>query len=101
MNPLFRIDFRIDFSISDSLKIVRKSVLIYETIIASHLSRTADDPVATNSERCGLFLSSSPSVRPPEHCFVMPSRVADGAKNEHICNFQGSNGADFFSSNFS
>ena len=32
MNPLFRIDF----SISDSLKIVRKSVLIYETIIADH-----------------------------------------------------------------
>ena len=31
MNPLFRIDF----SISDSLKIVRKSVLIYETIINS------------------------------------------------------------------
>ena len=31
MNPLFRIDF----SISDSLKIVRKSVLIYETIIES------------------------------------------------------------------
>lgn len=31
MNPLFRIDF----SISDSLKIVRKSVLIYETIIHS------------------------------------------------------------------
>ena len=31
MNPLFRIDF----SISDSLKIVRKSVLIYETIIVS------------------------------------------------------------------
>ena len=29
MNPLFRIDF----SISDSLKIVRKSVLIYDTII--------------------------------------------------------------------
>lgn len=29
MNPLFRIDF----SISDSLKIARKSVLIYETII--------------------------------------------------------------------
>ena len=55
MNPLFRIDFsisdslkivrksvlinplfRIDFSISDSLKIVRKSVLIYETIIEYH-----------------------------------------------------------------
>ena len=33
MNPLFRIDF----SISDSLKIVRKSVLIYETIINSAL----------------------------------------------------------------
>ena len=32
MNPLFRIDF----SISDSLKIVRKSVLIYETIIVVH-----------------------------------------------------------------
>ena len=31
MNPLFRIDF----SISDSLKIVRKSVLIYETIITN------------------------------------------------------------------
>ena len=31
MNPLFRIDF----SISDSLKIVRKSVLIYETIITA------------------------------------------------------------------
>ena len=29
MNPLFRIDF----SISDSLKTVRKNVLIYETII--------------------------------------------------------------------
>ena len=38
MNPLFRIDF----SISDSLKIVRKSVLIYETIIygARPLKRT-------------------------------------------------------------
>ena len=34
MNPLFRIDF----SISDSLKIVRKSVLIYETIIDSPLT---------------------------------------------------------------
>ena len=33
MNPLFRIDF----SISDSLKIVRKSVLIYETIIIEHI----------------------------------------------------------------
>ena len=35
MNPLFRIDF----SISDSLKIVRKSVLIYETIILEILQR--------------------------------------------------------------
>ena len=33
MNPLFRIDF----SISDSLKIVRKSVLIYETIIRGRI----------------------------------------------------------------
>ena len=40
MNPLFRIDF----SISDSLKIVRKSVLIYETIIlpAGAAGRTAE-----------------------------------------------------------
>ena len=40
MNPLFRIDF----SISDSLKIVRKSVLIYETIILClpELSRIRD-----------------------------------------------------------
>ena len=36
MNPLFRIDF----SISDSLKIVRKSVLIYDTIINSQISLT-------------------------------------------------------------
>ena len=35
MNPLFRIDF----SISDSLKIVRKSVLIYETIISFRICR--------------------------------------------------------------
>ena len=35
MNPLFRIDF----SISDSLKIVRKSVLIYETIIDGHRAK--------------------------------------------------------------
>ena len=35
MNPLFRIDF----SISDSLKIVRKSVLIYETIISLYLGK--------------------------------------------------------------
>lgn len=35
MNPLFRIDF----SISDSLKIVRKSVLIYETIIEMKVSK--------------------------------------------------------------
>ena len=34
MNPLFRIDF----SISDSLKIVRKSVLIYETIIMGYIA---------------------------------------------------------------
>ena len=39
MNPLFRIDF----SISDSLKIVRKSVLIYETIIVSIGKESADE----------------------------------------------------------
>ncbi|HIW58992.1 MAG TPA: hypothetical protein H9880_03700, partial [Candidatus Anaerobutyricum avicola] len=43
MNPLFRIDF----SISDSLKIVRKSVLIYETIIlaAAFLEEFIDEGV--------------------------------------------------------
>ena len=39
MNPLFRIDF----SISDSLKIVRKSVLIYETIIQLGTGKTEQD----------------------------------------------------------
>ena len=39
MNPLFRIDF----SISDSLKIVRKSVLIYETIITKHINDKMDE----------------------------------------------------------
>ena len=39
MNPLFHTDF----SISDSLKSVRKSVLIYETIIYDQLARTPDD----------------------------------------------------------
>ena len=39
MNPLFRIDF----SISDSLKIVRKSVLIYETIIGWYDQLGGDD----------------------------------------------------------
>ena len=38
MNPLFRIDF----SISDSLKIVRKSVLIYETIIGAIIFGVSD-----------------------------------------------------------
>ena len=38
MNPLFRIDF----SISDSLKIVRKSVLIYETIIIAGAAHTPE-----------------------------------------------------------
>ena len=42
MNPLFRIDF----SISDSLKIVRKSVLIYETIIFfDHCYNTYDTSI--------------------------------------------------------
>ena len=46
MNPLFRIDF----SISDSLKIVRKSVLIYETIILQlspiHFDEAIEDMLA-------------------------------------------------------
>ena len=46
MNPLFRIDF----SISDSLKIVRKSVLIYETIIIWQASRRLADTVIENKD---------------------------------------------------
>lgn len=38
MNPLFHTDF----SISDSLKSVRKSVLIYETIIVSATPKRGD-----------------------------------------------------------
>ena len=41
MNPLFHTEF----SISDSLKNVRKSVLIYETIIIAHAAAYVDDPV--------------------------------------------------------
>jgi len=44
MNPLFRIDF----SISDSLKIVRKSVLIYETIIFFRFHQVIDNPPLTD-----------------------------------------------------
>ena len=39
MNPFFRTDF----SISDSLKTVRKSVLIYETIIFNQYSEKQGD----------------------------------------------------------
>ena len=51
MNPLFRIDF----SISDSLKIVRKSVLIYETIIkkAAQLQECIDEVNTANWYLCG------------------------------------------------
>ena len=52
MNPLFRIDF----SISDSLKIVRKSVLIYDTIIECH-SR-----VFYMSVRCVIVVTHSDAV---------------------------------------
>ena len=45
MNPLFRIDF----SISDSLKIVRKSVLIYETIIGGGSGLCAGAGLTGNS----------------------------------------------------
>ena len=51
MNPLFRIDF----SISDSLKIVRKSVLIYETIIADHSDGNEQDLV-TELRKGSAFL---------------------------------------------
>ena len=48
MNPLFRIDF----SISDSLKIVRKSVLIYETII----SQASDSTLFLQKSRIPRFV---------------------------------------------
>ena len=54
MNPLFRIDF----SISDSLKIVRKSVLIYETIIElphGIVEETARQCIQMNSCRYKTF----------------------------------------------
>ena len=47
MNPLFRIDF----SISDSLKIVRKSVLIYETIIGAGFGTGMDSPKVSSSSK--------------------------------------------------
>ena len=50
MNPLFRIDF----SISDSLKIVRKSVLIYETIILSRLRELKHNSLVESAERRGM-----------------------------------------------
>lgn len=37
-----------------------------------------------------LLLSSSPSVRRSEHCFGVPSSVADTASFNYICDFQGS-----------
>lgn len=46
MNPLFRIDF----SISDSLKIVRKSVLIYETIILLKLDDLIEVFISMNTK---------------------------------------------------
>ena len=49
MNPLFRIDF----SISDSLKIVRKSVLIYETIINNLLDKASFN-LRDNTLSCSL-----------------------------------------------
>lgn len=39
------------------------------------------------TETNGLFLSSSPSIRYPEHCFVMPSRVAYGTPKRTYLRF--------------
>ena len=61
MNPLFRIDF----SISDSLKIVRKSVLIYETIIIDRFpgKRGSDRPKDQLLRlHCHLYLLISPPL---------------------------------------
>ena len=50
MNP----HFPIDLSISDSLKIVRKSVLIYETIILSRLRELKHNSLVESAERRGM-----------------------------------------------
>ena len=50
MNP----HFPIDLSISDSLKIVRKSVLIYETIILSRLRELKHNSLVESAERGGM-----------------------------------------------
>ena len=53
MNPLFHTDF----SISDSLKSVRKNVLIYETIIKSLYDRVIDGNYEHYYERFVMFLN--------------------------------------------
>ena len=58
MNPLFRIDF----SISDSLKIVRKSVLIYETIIWHLMMIAVMDLISISEHTYSLVHTTSASV---------------------------------------
>ena len=65
MNPLFRIDF----SISDSLKIVRKSVLIYDTIILA--IRTLQKALDSQPMRKGeLLLHSDQGTQYTSKAFV-------------------------------
>ena len=59
MNPLFRIDF----SISDSLKIVRKSVLIYETIIPAIRSNASWATVPLVLSLCSFGIAFSASAK--------------------------------------
>ena len=59
MNPLFRIDF----SISDSLKIVRKSVLIYETIIDSPLSEAILDRIKHDAYKINIVPTDPANYR--------------------------------------
>ena len=54
MNPLFHIDL----SISDSLKIVRKSVLIYETIIGKNGARVQTYLSSAIDDHSRLLLAS-------------------------------------------
>ena len=52
MNPLFHTEF----SISDSLKNVRKSVLIYETIIVNEVGLELTNAQKQNADKKGRYI---------------------------------------------
>ena len=74
MNPLFHTEF----SISDSLKNVRKSVLIYETIIRScmgllKLAEKYSDTLLEAASKKALSYTSSPSYKSIKNILVTGS----------------------------